>query len=241
MSTVKPYHQEGSKREQVEQMFDNIAPKYDFLNHALSLGVDIWWRKRAISRLKGRNIQSLLDIATGTGDLALTATKMLKPAKVIGVDISNGMLDLGRVKVKKLGLDSVITFETGDSEALRFPDASFDAVTVAFGVRNFEHLEKGLSEMLRVLKPGGKVVILEFSRPELFPFKQIYNFYFRYILPAFGRLTSNDPRAYTYLYESSQAFIQGKDFTDTLTKLGYNNPSCTRLTLGVCSIYTGEK
>jgi demethylmenaquinone methyltransferase / 2-methoxy-6-polyprenyl-1,4-benzoquinol methylase len=241
MSTIKPYQQDGSKREQVEQMFDKIAPKYDFLNHALSFYIDVWWRKRAISRLKNAKVETLLDLATGTGDLAMTAAKMLQPKQIIGVDISNGMLDFGRQKVKKAGLEGLISFETGDSAALRFADHSFDAVTVAFGVRNFEQLELGLSEMLRVLKPGGKVVVLEFSRPELFPFKQIYNFYFRYILPAFGRLTSNDPRAYTYLYESSQAFIQGKDFTDTLLKLGYKNPLCKRLTLGVCSIYTAEK
>jgi demethylmenaquinone methyltransferase / 2-methoxy-6-polyprenyl-1,4-benzoquinol methylase len=241
MQTVKPYHSDDAKRKQVEQMFDNIAPKYDFLNHALSLYVDVWWRNRAISRLADKQIDRLLDIATGTGDLALTAARKLQPKQIIGVDISNKMLDLGRGKITKAGLDHMIQFETGDSEALRFENDHFDAVTVAFGVRNFENLQRGLAEMLRVLKPGGQVVILEFSRPELFPFKQLYNGYFRYILPLFGRLTSNDPRAYTYLYESSQAFIQGKDFTDTLLSTGYTKPTCTRLTLGVCSIYTAYK
>jgi demethylmenaquinone methyltransferase / 2-methoxy-6-polyprenyl-1,4-benzoquinol methylase len=241
MSTVKPYHEESGKREQVEQMFDKIAPKYDFLNHALSFYVDVWWRNRAISRLKDLNPQSILDVATGTGDLAITAAKKLNPKEIVGIDISNGMLDFGRKKLIDKGLDKMITFQTADSEALPFTADRFDAITVAFGVRNFENLEKGLSEMLRVLRPGGKAVVLEFSRPEIFPFKQIYNGYFKYLLPAFGRFSSNDPRAYTYLYESSQAFIQGTDFTDTLLKLGYKNPTCSRLTLGVVTIYTAEK
>jgi demethylmenaquinone methyltransferase / 2-methoxy-6-polyprenyl-1,4-benzoquinol methylase len=241
MSTVKPYNEESGKREQVEQMFDKIAPKYDFLNHALSLYVDVWWRNRAIARLKDLNPQRILDVATGTADLAITAAKKLNPKEIIGIDISNKMLDVGRVKLKNKELDSLITLQTADSVALPFPENRFDAITVAFGVRNFEHLEKGLAEMLRVLSPGGKAVVLEFSRPEIFPFKQIYNGYFKYLLPAFGRFSSNDPRAYTYLYESSQAFIQGKDFTDVLHKLGYKNTTCTRLTLGVVTIYTGEK
>jgi demethylmenaquinone methyltransferase / 2-methoxy-6-polyprenyl-1,4-benzoquinol methylase len=241
MSTIKPYHNEGGKREQVEQMFDQIAPKYDFLNHTLSFYIDVWWRNRAIQHLKTLDPKQILDIATGTADLAITAAKKLAPKEIVGVDISNKMLDIGRTKLKVKGLDQLIRLETGDSEHLRFDDNSFDAVTVAFGVRNFENLEKGLAEMLRVLRPGGKVVILEFSRPDIFPFKQVYNGYFKYILPTFGRLTSNDPRAYTYLYESSQAFIQGKAFTDTLLTLGYKHPLCKRLTLGVCSIYTAEK
>lgn len=222
-------------------MFDNIAPKYDLLNRVLSLGVDVWWRKRAIAYLKPAQSQEILDVATGTADVAIMAAKILKPAKVVGIDIANQMLDLGRVKIEREKLAHIITLETGDSENLRFGDASFDAVTVAFGVRNFENLEKGLQEMCRVLRPGGRAVILEFSKPQIFPFKQLYNAYFKYVLPLIGRLTSRDIRAYTYLFESVQAFPEGQDFLNILTKIGYRNPTCERLTLGICSIYSATK
>jgi demethylmenaquinone methyltransferase / 2-methoxy-6-polyprenyl-1,4-benzoquinol methylase len=238
---ITPYQSEEGKKAQVERMFDRIAPRYDLLNRLLSLGVDVWWRKVALSSLRGTEVRSLLDVATGTADVALMAAKMLKPEKIIGVDIANQMLDFGRVKIKQQGLEDVISLETGDSEQMRFDTGSFDAVTVAFGVRNFEHLERGLSEMLRVLRPGGKVVILEFSRPQIFPFKQLYNTYFKYVLPLIGRLTSRDTRAYTYLFESVQAFPDGDQFLTILTKTGYSNPQCRRLTLGICSIYTAEK
>lgn len=240
-SVVTPYGSEAGKKVEVEQMFDRIAPKYDLLNRVLSLGIDVWWRKRAIRYLKPAKPAEILDVATGTADVALLMAKILKPRRVVGIDIANQMLEFGREKIEKAGLSAVITLETGDSENLRFATASFDAVTVAFGVRNFENLEKGLAEMARVLRPGGRVVILEFSRPHLFPFKQLYNAYFKYVLPLIGRLTSRDMRAYTYLFESVQVFPEGNQFTEILTKTGFNNPLCERLTLGICSIYTATK
>jgi demethylmenaquinone methyltransferase / 2-methoxy-6-polyprenyl-1,4-benzoquinol methylase len=239
---VTPYNDNAaSKKEQVEQMFDKIAPKYDLLNRVLSLGIDVSWRKKALGYLLPHHPQNLLDVATGTADVAIMAAKMLQPKQIIGIDIANQMLDFGRQKISQQILDSIITLETGDSEQLRFADNSFDAVTVAFGVRNFEHLERGLSEMNRVLRPGGQVVILEFSKPHIFPFKQLYNAYFKYVLPLVGRLTSRDMRAYTYLFESVQAFPEGDQFLSILTHTGFKNTRCERLTLGICSIYTAEK
>lgn len=238
---VTPYNNADAKKAQVEQMFDKIAPRYDLLNRLLSLGIDVQWRRRALRYLKNHRPETLLDVATGTADVALMAAKMLDPKQIVGIDIANQMLDIGRVKIRKAGLQEKITLETGDSENLRFPADSFDAVTVAFGVRNFENLEKGLGEMRRVLRPGGRVVILEFSRPRAFPFKQLYNSYFKYVLPLIGRLTSRDVRAYTYLFESVQAFPEGEDFLNILSKTGYQNPQCERLTLGICSIYTAVK
>ena len=226
---------------EVEHMFDTIAPKYDLLNRVLSLGIDISWRKRALGYLKPLQPGNLLDVATGTADVAIMAAKMLKPASIIGIDIANQMLEYGRKKIDREGLNPIITLETGDSENLHFAEASFDSVTVAFGVRNFENLEKGLAEMLRVLRSGGKVVILEFSRPHLFPFKQLYNTYFKYVLPLIGRLTSRDMRAYTYLFESVQAFPEGDQFLQILSRIGYQNPICERLTLGICTIYVATK
>lgn len=240
-TVVTPYGSGDSKKMEVEMMFDKIAPKYDLLNRVLSLGIDVSWRKRAISYLKPGQPKELLDVATGTADVALMAAKVLKPSRIIGIDIANQMLDIGRKKILKEGLEGVITLETGDSEKLRFPDTSFDAVTVAFGVRNFENLEKGLSEMYRVLRPGGRIVILEFSRPQLFPFKQLYNTYFKYVLPLIGRLTSRDVRAYTYLFESVQAFPEGDQFLQILSQTGFQNPLCERLTLGICTIYAATK
>jgi demethylmenaquinone methyltransferase/2-methoxy-6-polyprenyl-1,4-benzoquinol methylase len=238
---IKPYNESDSKKRQVSQMFNRIAPYYDFLNRLLSLGIDTQWRKRSIRQLDREKAKVILDVATGTADLALEASRQLDPEKIIGLDISNEMLEIGRNKIRKKALDQLITLQEGDSENLPFSDNTFDAITVAFGVRNFENLEKGLEEMYRVLKPDGKVVILEFSQPTAFPFKQLYNFYFRNILPAIGKLTSKDPRAYRYLYESVQAFPDGDDFLSILTKLGYKSNQCIPLTLGVCTIYTGEK
>ena len=240
-ASVTPYGSGAGKKAEVEHMFDTIAPKYDLLNRVLSLGIDVSWRKTALGYLKSAQPKDILDVATGTADVAIMAAKMLKPQRVVGIDIANQMLDLGRVKIRNEKLGNTITLETGDSENLRFGDASFDAVTVAFGVRNFENLEKGLSEMLRVLRPGGRVVILEFSKPHIFPFKQLYNGYFKYVLPLIGRLTSRDIRAYTYLFESVQAFPEGNDFLNILSKLGYQNPVCKRLTLGICSVYSASK
>lgn len=239
--TVVPYKDnQSSKKEQVAQMFDNISPKYDFLNHTLSLGIDNLWRKKAIKMLKEDQPKLILDIATGTGDFAIASLK-LQPEKVIGVDISAGMLEVGKEKMKKKGLSDIIEMRLGDSEGLEFEENKFDAVIVAFGVRNFEHLEEGLADMYRVLKPGGKVVILEFSRPKMFPFKQLYNFYFRWILPKIGRIISKDQSAYTYLPESVKAFPDGKDFTTILDKIGFNKTTCKALTFGISSIYTGVK
>lgn len=238
---VKPYGSEAGKKAEVEQMFDRIAPRYDLLNRVLSLGIDVWWRKRAIGYLKSAQPAEILDVATGTADVAIQLAKILKPQRVVGIDIANQMLELGRGKIAALGLSEIITLETGDSERLRFEEGSFDAVTVAFGVRNFENLEKGLSEMNRVLRPGGRVVILEFSKPHIFPIKQLYNTYFKYVLPLIGRLTSRDMRAYTYLFESVQVFPEGNQFTEILTKTGFQNPICERLTLGICSIYSATK
>jgi demethylmenaquinone methyltransferase / 2-methoxy-6-polyprenyl-1,4-benzoquinol methylase len=241
-NSVTPYQTDAaSKKAQVEQMFDKIAPKYDLLNRVLSLGIDVSWRKKALSYLAAQQPQQMLDVATGTADVAIMAARQLRPQSIVGIDISNQMLDFGRVKIKDADLQSVITLETGDSEQLRFDADSFDAVTVAFGVRNFEDLEKGLYEMHRVLRPGGQVVILEFSKPHIFPFKQLYNAYFRYVLPMIGRLTSRDMRAYTYLYESVQAFPEGDAFTQILSKIGYKNATSVRLTLGICSIYVASK
>lgn len=240
-TVVTPYGSGDSKKMEVEQMFDKIAPKYDLLNRVLSLGIDVSWRKQAIGYLKPGHPKEILDVATGTADVAIMAAKILQPTRIIGIDIANHMLDFGRKKIQKEGLEGIISLETGDSENLQFPEASFDAVTVAFGVRNFENLEKGLAEMYRVLKPGGRIVILEFSRPQLFPFKQLYNTYFKYVLPLIGRLTSRDVRAYTYLFESVQAFPEGDQFLQILSQTGYQNPLCERLTLGICTIYAATK
>ena len=210
--TVVPYKEENiSKKEQVARMFNNISNRYDFLNHFLSMGIDKGWRKKAIQILKPSAPKILLDVATGTGDFALQAME-LKPEKIVGVDISDGMLEVGRKKIAARRLDSIIEMKNGDSENLPFSDNNFDAVTVGFGVRNFENLEKGLSEIYRVMKPGATLVVLEFSRPKRFPFKQIYNFYFKTILPRIGRAVSQDKSAYTYLPESVEAFPDGQNF-----------------------------
>lgn len=239
--TVVPYKDKSeTKKQQVAEMFNSISGKYDFLNHFLSLGIDIRWRKKAIRLLADANPKKILDIATGTGDFAIEALK-LNPESVVGVDISEGMLNVGKEKMKKKGLDHIIKLESGDSENLRFDDNNFDAVIVAFGVRNFEDLEKGLSEMNRVLNTGGKVVILEFSKPTAFPFKQLYNFYFRWVLPKIGKLVSKDNAAYTYLPESVNEFPFGQDFLDVLARTGFKNTKCKALTLGISSIYIGEK
>jgi demethylmenaquinone methyltransferase/2-methoxy-6-polyprenyl-1,4-benzoquinol methylase len=221
-------------------MFDSISARYDLLNHLLSIGVDIYWRKKAISKLKSLKPRLILDVATGTGDFALEAMS-LQPDRVIGVDISDGMLEIARRKIKEKQLDDRITLMRGDSENLPFQENMFDAVIVAFGVRNFENLEKGMTDMLRVLKPGGKAVILEFSKPDRFFFSQFYGFYFRYIVPVVGRWVSRDQAAYNYLPESVHAFPRGKAFTDILTRIGFKDAAFQRLTFGVCSIYTGRK
>lgn len=239
--TVIPYkEQSGGKKEQVATMFNNISKKYDFLNHFLSLGIDIIWRKKSIKLLKELQPQIILDIATGTGDFAIEALS-LNPTKIIGIDISEGMLAVGKEKMKQKGVDHIIDLQLGDSENLLFDSNYFDAYTVGFGVRNFENLEKGLSEMLRVLKPNGRAVILEFSKPKAFPVKQLYHFYFNRILPSIGNLISKDNAAYTYLPESVNAFPEGDEFVQILNKLGYKNVQAIPLMFGISSIYTATK
>lgn len=222
-------------------MFDGIARHYDFLNHFLSLGIDVSWRRKAIAKLADYRKGKFLDVATGTGDVALMLAKTYHDATIIGVDIAEKMLEIARLKAGKKGFDKQVTFEGGDSENLGFPDNTFDAVTVAFGVRNFEDLQKGLSEMFRVVKPGGKAVILEFSKPRSFPFKQLFGLYFKYLLPLIGRLQSKDKRAYQYLYESVQAFPDYDRFNAELIKAGWKMPEYQILTLGICAIYTASK
>lgn len=240
--SVTPYKNESAtKKEQVATMFNNISKTYDFLNHFMSLGIDIIWRKKAIGELKKDNPQHILDVATGTGDFAFESLKILNPRKIIGVDISQGMLEIAREKIAKRGLSEKFEVRLGDSEGLLFEDNSFDAVTVAYGVRNFENLEKGISDMLRVLKPGGKVVILEFSKPKAFPVKQLYNFYFQSITPTIGKIFSKDNSAYKYLPESVAAFPDGENFTALMKRVGYKNTKNRALAFGICSIYTGTK
>ncbi len=241
MRSVVPYKEkEGTKREQVEEMFDNISGKYDFLNHFLSAGVDVYWRKRAIRMLRKEQPRQVLDIATGTGDFAIEAAR-LDPDKITGVDISEGMLRVGREKIRRKGLEHLIELQKADSECLPFPDNYFDAVIVSFGVRNFENLPAGLKEMNRVLKKDGTCLIIEFSRPKQFPFKQVYSFYFSYILPLVGKFISRDQSAYTYLPESVRQFPDGEDFLGVLRSAGYKNTKCVPLTFGICSIYIARK
>ncbi|MFD0792787.1 bifunctional demethylmenaquinone methyltransferase/2-methoxy-6-polyprenyl-1,4-benzoquinol methylase UbiE [Mucilaginibacter litoreus] len=240
--SVTPYqNQQATKKEQVADMFNNISKTYDFLNHFMSLGIDIIWRKKAINELKKDQPKLILDVATGTGDFAFEALKMLKPEKIIGVDISQGMLDIAKQKIAKRGLGSKFEVKVGDSEKLPFEAEVFDAVTVAYGVRNFEDLQKGLTDIQRVLKPGGKAVVLEFSKPKAFPVKQLYNFYFNYITPFIGKLFSKDARAYSYLPESVAAFPDGPNFTAIMQKAGFKHTKSRPLAFGICSIYTGIK
>jgi demethylmenaquinone methyltransferase/2-methoxy-6-polyprenyl-1,4-benzoquinol methylase len=240
--TIVPY--KGStltKKEQVALMFDDIAVRYDFLNRFLSAGTDIRWRKKALLQLKQLQPRQILDVATGTGDFAIMAATLLNPEKITGIDISDGMLNVGRKKIDNLKLNDRIELLNGDSETINFADDSFDAVTVAFGVRNFEHLEDGLREIKRVLKPGGKLVVLEFSKPSLPVMKQFYSLYMKLIGPLLGKLFSKNGDAYKYLDESIKKFPEGKKFTSILDDLGYVNTYCKPLSLGICSIYCGEK
>lgn len=238
---VKPYNdRDTSKKEEVATMFNNISKRYDFLNHFLSLGIDKIWRKKAIRLLREVQPKSILDIATGTGDFAIAALK-LKPEEVIGVDISQGMLDVGIEKMKRKGVDDIISMQLGDSEKLPFDDNRFDALTVGFGVRNYENLEKGLSDMLRVLRPNGRAIILEFSKPRKFPVKQTFGFYSKRVIPFLGKTISKDKRAYEYLPESVEAFPEGQDFLDIMTKVGYKNVDSQLVSGGIATIYWGTK
>lgn len=238
---VIPYREKSSsKKEQVAEMFDNISHRYDFLNHFLSLGIDKLWRKKAVKLLKQDSPKKILDVATGTADFAIECLS-LKPEKIVGIDISKGMLKKGQEKIEKKNKSAIIELIYGDSEKLPFEDNSFDAITVAFGVRNFEHLEVGLKEMRRVLKKGGKAVILEFSKPKVFPIKQLYQLYFQRILPSIGKTVSKDSSAYTYLPASVDAFPEGADFEHILEKVGYQLKGTYPLFFGISSIYCVEK
>jgi demethylmenaquinone methyltransferase/2-methoxy-6-polyprenyl-1,4-benzoquinol methylase len=238
---VNPYKDlDKGKKAQVALMFNNIARKYDFLNHFLSMGIDKLWRRKAVKLLKTLEPKRILDIATGTGDFAIANLK-LNPEKVVGIDISTEMLAVGREKIAKKNLQDKIELLEGDSENIQFADHFFDAITVAFGVRNFENLEKGLQEMNRVVRPGGKVVVLEFSKPKKFPVKQIYNFYFFKILPFWGRLVSKDASAYTYLPESVDAFPDDEDFLRIYQDCGFVDCKQIKLSFGIASIYLGTK
>jgi demethylmenaquinone methyltransferase/2-methoxy-6-polyprenyl-1,4-benzoquinol methylase len=239
---IVPYQDsELTKKEQVAKMFDDIAFRYDFLNHFLSAGIDVKWRKKAIRMLADLHPKKMLDVATGTADMAIMASGMLKPETVVGIDISAGMLEIGQKKIQKLGLQQQIKLLKGDSETINFDDNSFDAVTVAFGVRNFEKLEKGLMEIYRVLRPGGKLVVLEFSQPKNWITKLAYNLYMKIVAPGMGKLFSKNRCAYKYLDESIKKFPEGKNFILILDKLGFRNSFSKPLSLGICSIYCGEK
>lgn len=230
----------GSKKEQVARMFDAIAPRYDLLNHAFSLGIDILWRRRAIRMLRPYRPQAVLDLATGTADFALEAAA-LRPQRIIGLDIAEQMLVKGREKIAARGLEGLITLRSGDAEALPLADGEVDAITVGFGVRNFEHLERGLAEMARVLRPGGAAVVLEPATPTAFPLKQLFEFYFLRVVPFVGRLISRDPAAYTYLPQSVRAFPNGPDFVKLCLSAGFTRASWHPLTFGICSLYLLEK
>ena len=241
MSEVKPYRDSSAgKKEQVAQMFDSIAPKYDFLNHILSFNFDKLWRKKAIGLISGNKPESILDVATGTGDFAIAALKS-GAKKVTGIDISKEMVAVGQEKLRKLGLTDRIELMTGDSEDIRFPDFTFDAATVAFGVRNFENLSKGLDELFRVLKPGGILCILEFSKPRQSLIRFLYKIYSRRLMPWLGRVVSGDKSAYTYLPESVEEFPDGEKFITFMKDSGFINIREYRLTFGIASIYTGIK
>lgn len=238
--TVKPYTDEGSKREQVEHMFDAISPKYDLLNRLFSLGIDQGWRRKVIRLVKQEPVDHLLDVATGTADLAILAGRRDAARRVTGVDISEGMLRQGREKLKAGSLEDRVALQRADSAALPFADASFDAITVAFGVRNFEDLERGLKEMLRVLKPGGRLFVLEFSKPSKAPMKQLFRFYFHRVMPFIGRVVSRDSAAYTYLPQSVDAFPEGDDFLRILARCGAREAKATPLTGGIATLYAAR-
>lgn len=238
--SVKPYNSDKSKKQEVAEMFDNISGNYDFLNHFLSFGIDLSWRKKTVAMVKASGAKSVLDVATGTGDLAIMMANY-GIEKITGVDISQGMLNVGVEKVKKAGLDQKITLQVADGENLPFPENTFDAITISFGIRNFEDVPKGLKDLYRVLKPGGQLVILEFSNPRKFPIKQGYNFYSKYILPTWGKLVSKDDKAYTYLPESVKAFPDGKNFLKLMTDAGFTNEIQKELTFGISSIYAAKK
>lgn len=237
---IKPYN-DGEKASQVEQMFDNIAPTYDRLNHRLSWDIDKGWRRKAIKQLAPYRPKTMLDIATGTGDFAILAAQMLQPERLVGADISEGMMKIGRQKVEQLGLQGVISFDKEDCLQLSYADNTFDAVTAAFGIRNFADLDRGLCEMCRVLKPGGHLSIAELTTPVRWPMKQLFHIYAHTVLPVYGRIISKDSSAYSYLTRTIEAFPQGELMVEILKKAGFSQASFKRLTFGICTIYFATK
>ncbi|MBW4727357.1 MULTISPECIES: bifunctional demethylmenaquinone methyltransferase/2-methoxy-6-polyprenyl-1,4-benzoquinol methylase UbiE [Prevotella] len=238
---IKPYNSTDEKGKVVEEMFDNIAPTYDTLNHRLSWNIDKSWRKKAIKKLSPFKPKTILDIATGTGDFAILSAKMLLPDTLIGADISEGMMEIGRQKVKNEGLEGIISFQKEDCLNLTFPSDTFEAVTAAFGIRNFQDLERGLVEMYRVLKKGGHLCIIELTTPISFPMKQLFKVYSKVVLPFYGRLISKDSSAYDYLNKTIAAFPQGETMMKILQKAGFAKTSFKRLTFGICTMYIAEK
>ncbi len=240
---IKPYSDSSDKKkgEQVEKMFDNIAPTYDQLNHRLSWDIDKWWRKKAIRQLTSLHPQSILDVATGTGDLAILSAQMLHPKSIVGIDISEKMMEIGRQKIHNLGLDDTITLIKDDCMNISFEDESFDAVTAAFGIRNFSDLDKGLREMHRILRKGGQLSIIELTTPVTFPMKQLFWLYSHALLPLYGRMISRDKEAYSYLTRTIEAFPQGEKMKEILTKAGFSTVSFQRLTCGICTLYSAKK
>lgn len=238
---IRPYSNSGDKGTQVEQMFDNIAPSYDKLNHRLSWNIDRGWRKKAIRQLAADAPQRLLDIATGTGDFAIMAARILNPQSIVGADISEGMMEIGRSKVVELGLQHIVTFDKQDCMSLEYSDGSFDAVTAAFGIRNFPDLDKGLREMCRVLRKGGQLSIVELTTPVSFPMKQLFSIYSHTVLPVYGRIISHDTSAYSYLTKTIEAFPQGEQMMEILKKAGFSHTSFKRLTFGICTMYYAVK
>jgi demethylmenaquinone methyltransferase/2-methoxy-6-polyprenyl-1,4-benzoquinol methylase len=239
--SIKPYSEGEGKKQQVSHMFDEIAPKYDFMNRFLSAGIDVIWRRKAIKRFKNRHVSNLLDVATGTGDMAIMAARMLQPESITGIDISEGMLELGKKKIENQALKTKIQLIKGDAETINFADNTFDGVMVAFGVRNFENLDKGLKEIFRVLNPGGLLVVLEFSKPVIPGIRNFYNFYMGTVAPFFCKLFSQNKKAYQYLNKSAKAFPDRELFVDILNKNGFSDTTCKQLSLGICCIYTGLK
>jgi len=238
---IKPFDNEGSKKAQVSEMFDKIAPRYDFMNRFLSAGIDISWRRKAIKLFKKDNPKYILDVATGTADMAIMATRLLPVEKIAGIDISEGMLEIGRKKIEKEGLGTKIALYSGDGETINFADDTFDGVMVAFGVRNFENLEKGLQEIFRVLKPGAQLVVLEFSKPRIPGVKNFYNLYMGIIAPQMAGMFKQNKKAYQYLNDSAKAFPDRQNFIEILNKTGYSNTYYKSLSLGICCIYSARK
>ena len=238
---IKPYDSDAGKGEQVERMFDNIASNYDKLNHWMSFDIDRRWRRKAIEQMSAYHPREILDIATGTGDFAIMTAQLLHPLRLVGADISEGMMEVGRRKVEAAGLSGIITFAKEDCLRLSFADESFDAVTAAFGIRNFADLERGLTEMHRVLRKGGHLSVVELTHPTRFPMKQLFKVYSHVILPTYGRLISKDKEAYEYLSATIEAFPQGETMMEILTRIGFKSSSFKRMTFGISTMYLAEK